>query len=105
MRLEPIIMELERTAGRVVVVSHQAVLRCLLAYFLDKPPHELPYINVPLHCILKLVPGAYGNRYCNCLFDVPPFSVPADSPVSNSIEKSPMNIPAVDTYRPRVRGI
>ena len=34
-RLEPVIMELERQ-GNVLVVSHQAVLRCLMAYFLDK---------------------------------------------------------------------
>lgn len=34
-RLEPVIMELERQ-GNVLVVSHQAILRCLLAYFLDK---------------------------------------------------------------------
>lgn len=34
-RLEPVIMELERQTN-VLVVSHQAVLRCLLAYFLDK---------------------------------------------------------------------
>lgn len=34
-RLEPVIMELERQEN-VLVVSHQAVLRCLLAYFLDK---------------------------------------------------------------------
>lgn len=47
-RLEPVIMELERQ-GNVLVVSHQAVLRCLLAYFLDKPAGKcsssiLPYI-------------------------------------------------------------
>jgi 6-phosphofructo-2-kinase / fructose-2,6-biphosphatase 2 len=34
-RLEPVIMELERQ-GNVLVVSHQAVIRCLLAYFTDK---------------------------------------------------------------------
>ena len=34
-RLEPVIMELERQEN-VLVVGHQAVLRCLLAYFLDK---------------------------------------------------------------------
>ena len=28
-------MELERQ-GNVLVISHQAVMRCLLAYFLDK---------------------------------------------------------------------
>jgi len=34
MRLEPVIMELERQED-VLVVCHQAVGRCLLAYFLD----------------------------------------------------------------------
>uniref|UniRef100_A0A665W3Y5 6-phosphofructo-2-kinase/fructose-2,6-bisphosphatase 2 n=1 Tax=Echeneis naucrates TaxID=173247 RepID=A0A665W3Y5_ECHNA len=34
-RLEPVIMELERQ-GNVLVICHQAVMRCLLAYFLDK---------------------------------------------------------------------
>lgn len=34
-RIEPVIMELERQAN-VLVVSHQAVLRCILAYYLDK---------------------------------------------------------------------
>lgn len=46
-RLEPVIMELERQ-GNVLVVSHQAVIRCLLAYFLDKPSGSLvqsKYIN------------------------------------------------------------
>lgn len=34
-RLEPVIMELERQEN-VLVICHQAVMRCLLAYFLDK---------------------------------------------------------------------
>lgn len=41
-RLEPVIMELERQ-GDVLVVSHQAVLRCLLAYFLDKSAGNSEY--------------------------------------------------------------
>ncbi|KOX72420.1 6-phosphofructo-2-kinase/fructose-2,6-bisphosphatase [Melipona quadrifasciata] len=60
-RLEPVIMELERQ-GNVLVVSHQAVLRCLLAYFLDKSADELPYLEVPLHTIIKLTPVAYGCK-------------------------------------------
>jgi broad specificity phosphatase PhoE len=34
-RIEPVIMELERQES-VLVVCHQAVMRCILAYFLDK---------------------------------------------------------------------
>ncbi|XP_016658252.1 6-phosphofructo-2-kinase/fructose-2,6-bisphosphatase isoform X3 [Acyrthosiphon pisum] len=60
-RLEPVIMELERQ-GNVLVVSHQAVFRCLLAYFLDKNSEELPYLEVPLHSLIKLTPVAYGCK-------------------------------------------
>ncbi len=44
-RLEPVIMELERQEN-VLVVSHQAVLRCLLAYFLDKTAGKIVFQNV-----------------------------------------------------------
>uniref|UniRef100_A0A672P0Z7 6-phosphofructo-2-kinase/fructose-2,6-bisphosphatase 2 n=1 Tax=Sinocyclocheilus grahami TaxID=75366 RepID=A0A672P0Z7_SINGR len=58
-RLEPVIMELERQ-GNVLVICHQAVMRCLLAYFLDKSADDLPYLKCPLHVVLKLTPVAYG---------------------------------------------
>ncbi|KAI5744443.1 hypothetical protein M8J76_002304 [Diaphorina citri] len=77
-RLEPVIMELERQ-GNVLVVSHQAVLRCLLAYFLDKSADELPYLQVPLHTIIKLTPVAYGCK----------------------MEMIKLPIDAVDTHRPK----
>jgi 6-phosphofructo-2-kinase/fructose-2,6-biphosphatase 2 len=82
-RLEPVIMELERQ-GNVLVVSHQAVLRCLLAYFLDKSADELPYLKVPLHTIIKLTPVAYGCK----------------------VEHIELGIDAVDTHRdkPEVPG-
>ena len=45
-RLQPVIFELERNTKPIVVVSHQAVLRCLLAYFLDIPREKIPYISL-----------------------------------------------------------
>ncbi|PSN37760.1 6-phosphofructo-2-kinase/fructose-2 [Blattella germanica] len=77
-RLEPVIMELERQ-GNVLVVSHQAVIRCLLAYFLDKSADELPYLFVPLHTIIKLTPVAYGCK----------------------VEHIKLPIECVDTHRPK----
>jgi len=59
-RLEPVIFELERIKGPVLLVGHRAVLRCLYAYFLDLPSEQIPYLEVPLHTVIKLVPGAYG---------------------------------------------
>lgn len=47
-RLEPVIMELERQ-GNVLVVSHQAVLRCLLAYFLDKSAGKTMELHEKVH--------------------------------------------------------
>ncbi|CAF4209066.1 unnamed protein product [Rotaria sp. Silwood2] len=70
-RLEPVIMELER-AENLLVISHQAVARCILAYFLDKDPDCLPYIKVPLHTVIKLTPTAYG-----CMIEYIPLSVEA----------------------------
>ncbi|KAI3682495.1 hypothetical protein L1987_82519 [Smallanthus sonchifolius] len=56
-RLEPVIIELERQQAPVVVVSHQAVLRALYAYFADRPLKEIPHIEVVVSDAI-----AYNNR-------------------------------------------
>ncbi|GAA5831646.1 hypothetical protein JCM5353_000991 [Sporobolomyces roseus] len=80
-RLEPVILELERQEN-ILVVCHQAVLRCLYAYFHNLPQEDLPYIKIPLHTVIKLTPKAYG-----C--DEERFTLP---------------IEAVDTTRPKPLG-
>nr|ACO10182.1 6-phosphofructo-2-kinase/fructose-2,6-biphosphatase 1 [Caligus rogercresseyi] len=77
-RLEPVIMELERH-GSVIVIGHQAVLRCILAYFTEKDEDELPYIKIPMHSILTLSPRAYGCE----------------------VKAIPIDVPCVDTHRPK----
>ncbi|KAL1122224.1 hypothetical protein AAG570_003629 [Ranatra chinensis] len=57
-RLEPVLLELERE-DNVVVISHQAVLRCILGYFLNTEPDQVPYLKVPLHTIIKLTTVGY----------------------------------------------
>lgn len=59
-RLEPVIFELERERRPVLVIGHQAVLRALYAYMMDRPPNECPFVSIPLHTILELEPTAYG---------------------------------------------
>ncbi|XP_065341178.1 uncharacterized protein LOC135940280 isoform X3 [Cloeon dipterum] len=61
-RVTPVIMELERTSN-VLIVSHQAVLRCLVGYFLGKQPDELPYLDVPLHTIMKLTTDGNASTF------------------------------------------
>lgn len=77
-RLEPIIMELEREEN-VFIVTHQAVLRCIYAYFNETPSDESPWQKIPLHTLIKLTPRAYGSNK----------------------EELPADIPAVSTYRAR----
>ncbi|KIK10385.1 hypothetical protein K443DRAFT_621839 [Laccaria amethystina LaAM-08-1] len=77
-RLEPVIMELERQQN-VLVIGHQAILRCLYAYFHHLPQEDLPYIKIPLHTVVKLTPKAYG---CD-------------------EERYALPIAAVDTHRPK----
>ena len=78
-RIEPVIMELERVEN-VLIISHQAIIRVILAYFLDKKAEDMPYIQVPLHTLIKLTPKAY-----ECGFEVFPLK----------------HVPAVDTFRPK----
>ncbi|XP_061147117.1 6-phosphofructo-2-kinase/fructose-2,6-bisphosphatase 4-like isoform X2 [Syngnathus typhle] len=81
-RLEPVIMELERQEN-VLVICHQAVMRCLLAYFLDKTAEELPYLKCPLHTVLKLTPVAYGCK----------------------VESIGLNVEAVTTHREKPENV
>ena len=78
LRLEPIIMELERQTD-IMIIGHQAVLRAIFAYFMDYSLEELPYIKVPLHTVVRFTPKAYKTTE----------------------EHFPLNIQAVDTHRER----
>lgn len=59
-RLDPVVLELERHRDPVLVIAHQAVLRCLYAYFAGIPRARCPYLEIPLHTVLALRPRAYG---------------------------------------------
>jgi broad specificity phosphatase PhoE/predicted kinase len=59
-RLDPVIIELERTRKPVLVIAHNAVLRALYAYFQGVPRERCPYLAIPLHTVIELTPHAYG---------------------------------------------
>ncbi|XP_064824832.1 6-phosphofructo-2-kinase/fructose-2,6-bisphosphatase 4-like isoform X3 [Oncorhynchus masou masou] len=96
-RLEPVIMELERQE-HVLVICHQAVMRCLLAYFLDKTAEELPYLKCPLHTVLKLTPVAYGCKVESIYLNVDAVNTHRERPenveVSRMAEEALLTVPA-----------
>ncbi|XP_055021726.1 6-phosphofructo-2-kinase/fructose-2,6-bisphosphatase [Boleophthalmus pectinirostris] len=87
-RLEPVIMELERQEN-VLVICHQAVMRCLLAYFLDKSADELPYLKCPLHTVLKLTPVAYGCKVESIYLNIEAVNTHRDRPVNVDVDRDP----------------
>nr|XP_043884758.1 6-phosphofructo-2-kinase/fructose-2,6-bisphosphatase-like isoform X2 [Solea senegalensis] len=86
-RLEPVIMELERQEN-VLVICHQAIMRCLLAYFLDKPGDELPYLRCPLHTTLKLTPVAYGCKVEPFFLNIEAVNTHRERPVNVSVNRN-----------------
>jgi len=74
-------MELERQQN-ILIIGHQAILRCIYAYFMNQSHEKLPYIKIPLHTVIQLTPRAYA-----C--DEKRFKV---------------DIGAVDTHRPKPKS-
>lgn len=72
-RLEPIIMELERQEN-ILIITHQAVLRCLYAYFMNVPQEESPWMSIPLHTLIRLEPRAYLTFVSRIKADIPAVS-------------------------------
>nr|XP_055152425.1 6-phosphofructo-2-kinase/fructose-2,6-bisphosphatase 3 isoform X4 [Symphalangus syndactylus] len=107
-RLEPVIMELERQEN-VLVICHQAVLRCLLAYFLDKSAEEMPYLKCPLHTVLKLTPVAYGCRVESIYLNVESVSThrerSEDVDVTQSCRLSTVTVASPSSVRAGSRGL
>ncbi|WP_437599952.1 bifunctional nucleoside/nucleotide kinase/histidine phosphatase family protein [Sorangium sp. So ce590] len=59
-RLDPLIIQLERQRSPVLVIGHQAVLRALYAYLVDRPAPSCPTLPIPLHTVIELTPTAYA---------------------------------------------
>ncbi len=69
-RIEPIIFEIERSKVPIILVSHQAVIRCVYGFFAKKLIDEIPHLKIPLHTILKLTPQTYFCSVDKIHFDL-----------------------------------
>ncbi|XP_023343168.1 6-phosphofructo-2-kinase/fructose-2,6-bisphosphatase [Eurytemora carolleeae] len=77
-RLKPMMAELE-LEDNILIISHQATLRCMLTCLLEGNLAELPYLKIPLHTIIKLTIS--------------------DAGVSMEYHRIPVE--CVDTFRPK----
>ncbi|ORX90782.1 bifunctional 6-phosphofructo-2-kinase/fructose-2,6-bisphosphate 2-phosphatase [Basidiobolus meristosporus CBS 931.73] len=63
-RLSPVIVELERTRNSVLIITHRAIMRSLLAYFMDIPLRQMTNLEIPLNTLYCIEAKPYGNVLC-----------------------------------------
>ncbi|OZJ03453.1 hypothetical protein BZG36_02737 [Bifiguratus adelaidae] len=61
-RVEPVILELEREKNDVLIIAHESTIRCLYAYLMDRPAEDIPKIVIPRNYLIEIVPSAYGCK-------------------------------------------
>ena len=61
-------------APMLMIHRHQAIVRCIYAYFMNLPQSKSPWMEVPLHTLMKLTPKAYGTEEQRFKADIPAVS-------------------------------
>jgi len=80
-RIQPILQTI-KDQDSLLIISHQATIRCLLTILLGYNIQDLPYLKVPLHTVIKL-------------------SFTGDGVI---LEKFPLSVDCVDTHREKPRN-
>ncbi|KAA8914428.1 hypothetical protein TRICI_002926 [Trichomonascus ciferrii] len=61
-RMEPLILELERSEGDILVIAHESVLRVLYGYLMACSVTDIPFLKFPCNEIVEIIPNAYINQ-------------------------------------------
>ncbi|GAA5969778.1 hypothetical protein JCM11641_008039 [Rhodosporidiobolus odoratus] len=67
-RLEPVILELEREPADILFIGHGSVIRCIMAYLQGLSPHEIPKVELRRGDVIQVTPSAYGVKFINHFF-------------------------------------
>ncbi|KAF8859652.1 bifunctional 6-phosphofructo-2-kinase/fructose-2,6-bisphosphate 2-phosphatase [Acephala macrosclerotiorum] len=61
-RLEPIILELEREQNDLLIIAHESVLRVLYGYLMACNAMSIPTLKFPRNQIIEIIPASYQNE-------------------------------------------
>lgn len=89
-------MELERSEN-ILIVTHQAILRCIYAYFMNIEQERSPWMEVPLHTLIQLTPRAYRTDEKRFKADIPAVSTWRGKGTVARHQESPAGTPSVET--------
>lgn len=77
-RLEPIILELEREQNDLLIIAHESVLRVLYGYLMACNATDIPSLSFPRNEIIEIIPASYNNESTRILIPgLPPAIIPA----------------------------
>ncbi|KAL1959989.1 hypothetical protein VTO42DRAFT_657 [Malbranchea cinnamomea] len=76
-RLEPIILELERERNDLLIIAHESVLRVLYGYLMACNAADIPFLSFPRNEIIEIEPASYNNKARRIQIpDLPPEIIP-----------------------------
>ncbi|KAI4109532.1 MAG: hypothetical protein L6R37_000508 [Teloschistes peruensis] len=102
-RLEPIILELERQQDDLLIIAHESVLRVLYGYLMACNATDIPSLSFPRNEIVEIIPASYNNEATSIRVpDLPPEIIPS-SPEDLEIPVPPSEGPS-GTATPMVLG-
>lgn len=77
MRLEPIILELEREKNDLLIIAHESVLRVLYGYLMACNATDIPTLSFPRNEIIEIIPASYNNTATRIIIpDLPDAMIP-----------------------------
>lgn len=109
-RLEPIILELEREQNDLLIIAHESVLRVLYGYLMACNAVDIPNLQFPRNEIIEIIPASYNNEATRIKIPgLPETLVPSSPediripvPPSGSVTPMGLDTPKTGTSSPRV---
>ncbi|KAL4999006.1 6-phosphofructo-2-kinase-domain-containing protein [Aspergillus recurvatus] len=99
-RLEPIILELEREQNDLLIIAHESVLRVLYGYLMACNAADIPFLEFPRDEIIEIIPESYQNEARRIRIPDLPREIIPGSP-----EDIKIPVPSSGLNTPSVQGI
>ncbi|PQE08913.1 6-phosphofructo-2-kinase protein [Rutstroemia sp. NJR-2017a WRK4] len=110
-RMEPIILELEREQNDLLIIAHESVLRVLYGYLMACDAMNIPNLKFPRNEIIEIIPASYQNEAKRIHIDgLAPEIIPGSPediriPVPPSGVTSPMSMSSIGTPAMSLSGV
>ncbi|KAI4133326.1 MAG: hypothetical protein LQ347_002218 [Umbilicaria vellea] len=91
-RMEPIILELEREQDDLLIIAHESVLRVLYGYLMACNAADIPILSFPRNEIIEIIPASYNNEAKRIIIPDCPEDIIPGSPEDIKIPVPPSGV-------------